>query len=154
MDPLRTGSNEGGVRDSDHLIKDGIAMTVVRSGPRPVQIKIAVNDLASSLAFYMEAFDLDYNVARRTHHRESSAFVFGEYGRDDFFLLWLLDNPDRRDRPGTANFSLLVDDVDSAHTRALAAGGTEVVAPHDAEGMPRSSGVRDPSGNWIGLAQG
>ena len=128
-------------------------MTVVHSGCRPVQIKIAVDDLASSVAFYRDAFGLDYQAARRTQQYESSAFVFGEYGRDDFFLLWLLDDASRPDRPGTSNLSLLVDDVDAVHARALAAGATEVVPLHDAEGMPRSSGVRDPSGNWIGLAQ-
>jgi predicted enzyme related to lactoylglutathione lyase len=152
-DGLGTVCDEGGVRDDDHVVEDGIALTRVRSGPRPVQIKIAVDDLASSVRFYAEAFGLDYEVARRTHDHESSAFVFGEYGRDDFFLLWLLDDPGRRDRPGITNFSLLVDHVDRAHARALAAGATEVVPPHDAEGMPRSSGVRDPTGNWIGLAQ-
>lgn len=129
-------------------------MSVVQVRCRPVQIKIAVDDLASSVAFYKEAFGLRYEVARRTEKYDSSAFVFGEYGHEDFFLLWLLDDPDRSDRPGTSNFSFLVDDVDTVHARALAAGATEVVAPHDAEGMPRSSGIKDPSGNWIGLAQG
>ena len=122
--------------------------------PRPVQIKIAVGDRESSVAFYENAFGLNFKVARRTDHHESSAFVFGDYGADTFFLLWLLDDPARFDRPGPSNFSLLVDDVDRMHASALAAGATEVIAPHDAQGMPRSSGVKDPSGNWIGLAQG
>ena len=129
-------------------------MPVVQSGCRPVQIKVAVDDAASSVAFYEEAFGLNYEVARRTQHHEGSAFVFGEYGQADFFLLWLLDDPNRFDRPGTSNFSLLVEDVDKIHARAIAAGATEVSAPRDLEGMPRSSSVTDPSGNWIGLAQG
>lgn len=129
-------------------------MPVVQSGCRPVQIKIAVDDRESSVAFYEKAFGLDFKVARRTEHYDASAFVFGDYGADSFFLLWLLDDPARSDRPGTSNFSLLVEDVDRMHASALAAGATEVVEPHDAQGMPRSSGVKDPSGNWIGLAQG
>ena len=129
-------------------------MSVVQSGCRPDQIKLAVADRESSVAFYEKAFGLDYEVARRTDHYDASAFVFGKYGRDDFFLLWLIDDPDRFDRPGTSNFSLLVEDVDEMHARALSAGATEVVPPHDAQGMPRSSGVKDLSGNWIGLAQG
>ena len=129
-------------------------MPAGQSRCRPVQIKLSVENGESSVAFYKQAFGLDYEVARRTEHYDASAFVFGEYGRDDFFLLWLIDDPDRFDRPGTSNFSLLVEDVDEMHARALAAGATEVVAPHDAQGMPRSSGVRDPSGNWIGLAAG
>jgi hypothetical protein len=64
--------------------------------------------------------------------------------------------------PGPSNFSLLVEDLDAYHARALTAGATEVAAPFDAEGMPRSSGegmprssaVLDSSGNRIGSAQG
>jgi predicted enzyme related to lactoylglutathione lyase len=128
-------------------------MSAAPSVCRPVQLRRAVNDLAASVAFYREAFGLTYEVARRTRPHNSSALMFGKHGRDSFFLLWPLDDPDRRDRPGTSNFSLLVDDVDPVDARALAAGATEVVAPHDVEGMPRSSGVKDPSGNWIRLAQ-
>ncbi len=145
---------EACIRAVDRYLQEGIVMSMVQSGCRPVQIKVAVEDREASVAFYQEAFGFRYEVARRTEHYDASAFVFGDYGRDTFFLLWLLDDPDRFDRPGPANFSLLVDDLDMAHSRALAAGATEVVAPHDAQGMPRSSGVKDPSGNWIGLAQG
>ena len=42
----------------------------------------------------------------------------------------------------------------AAHTNALAAGATEVAGPHDAEGMPRCSAVKDPGGHWIWLYQG
>ena len=123
------------------------------SGCRPVQIKIAVDDADSSVAFYQKAFGLDYRVARRTQSHEGRAFTFGTYGGDDFFLLWLLDEPGRCDRPGTSNFSFLVGDLDGTHARAIDAGATEVCPPRDAEGMPRNSAVKDPSGNWIGLAQ-
>ena len=37
---------------------------------------------------------------------------------------------------------------------ALTAGATEIAPPHDTEGMPRCSAVKDPSGNWIWLYQG
>ena len=79
--------------------------------------------------------------------------MFGTYGHDDFFLLWLLDDPHRSDRPGTSNFSFLVGDLDAAHAEAIGAGATEVSPPHESEGMPRNFALRDPSGNWIGLAQ-
>jgi predicted enzyme related to lactoylglutathione lyase len=58
------------------------------------------------------------------------------------------------DRPGHTTFGLLVEDLDDAHKRAVAAGGTEVTKPHDAQGMQRNSAVKDPSGNWIWLYQG
>jgi DNA-binding transcriptional MerR regulator len=124
------------------------------TGPRPVQIMIAVDDAKPAAAFYEEAFGMRSEVARRTKEAEYEALAFGEYERDDFFLMWLLDDPDRLDWPGTSNFSFLVDDLDAVHQRAIAAGASEVAAPHLAEGMPRNSRIRDPSGNWIGLAQG
>jgi predicted enzyme related to lactoylglutathione lyase len=83
-----------------------------------------------------------------------SSFMFGEYGQDGFFLLVLVDDADRLDRPGPSTFGLLVDDLATTHARALAAGGTELVAPRDAQGLPRNSAVKDPSGNWIWLYQG
>lgn len=138
------------VRD---LSGNWIGLAQGRTGPRPVQIRIAVDDAKASAAFYEQAFGFRSQVARRTRDADYSAFMFGEYERDDFFLLWLLDDPDRLDWPGTSNISFLVDDLDAVHQRALAAGAAEVAAPHDTEGMPRSSRVRDPSGNWVGLAQ-
>jgi DNA-binding transcriptional MerR regulator len=139
------------VRD---LSGNWISLFQGRTGPRPVQIMIAVNDAKPSVAFYEAAFGLRSAVARRTKEADYPAFTFGENERDDFFLVWLLDDPGRLDWPGTSNFSFLVDDLGAVHQRALAAGATEVAAPHDTEGMPRNSRIRDPSGNWIGLAQG
>src|SRR6266540_1848969 len=51
-------------------------------------------------------------------------------------------------------FGLLVDDLDEIHTKALAAGATKIIKPQDAQGMPRNSAVKDPSGNWIWIYQG
>jgi predicted enzyme related to lactoylglutathione lyase len=59
------------------------------------------------------------------------------------------------DRPGaTSTLGLLVDDLEAAHARAVAAGGTELVAPQSPEGMPACSAVGDPSGNWVWLYPG
>jgi hypothetical protein len=57
------------------------------------------------------------------------------------------------DLPGRSTFGLLADDLGACHARALAAAAAEVVAPRAAEGMPRSSAVRGPSGHWIWLYQ-
>jgi predicted enzyme related to lactoylglutathione lyase len=124
------------------------------TGARPVQIKLAVDDLPTSVAFYRDAFGLRYDVTRRTDDEDHSSFVFGEYGTDGFFLLHLKDDPTDSDRPGPTTFGLLVDDLDACHARAVAAGGTEVVPPRAPQGMPRGSAVRDPSGNWVWLYQG
>lgn len=101
--------------------------------PRPAAIKLAVDDEAEAKAFYTRAF--------------------GEYSSPDF-TVHLLGDQDRFDRPGPSGFSLLVEDVDAIHARAIAEGAAEVLAPREAEGMPRHSIVKDPSGNSIGLAQG
>lgn len=105
------------------------------------------------MAFYQQAFGVHYDVIRRTEDNEYSAFMFGTYGHDDFFILVLLCDKDRLDYPGPSTFGLSVADLDEHHARALAAGASEAVKPHDAAGMPRCSAVRDPSGNWIWLYQ-
>jgi DNA-binding transcriptional MerR regulator len=141
------------IRDADRLLQEGITMPALQVGCRPVQIKLAVHDVDASVAFYAKAFGLRYDVARRTEQTDYSAFVFGTYGEEDFFLLHLTVGQDRMDLPGQSTFGLLVEDLDAYHARAVDAGATEVVAPRDAEGMPRCSAVRDPSGNWIWLYQ-
>jgi DNA-binding transcriptional MerR regulator len=142
------------IGDVERLQTKGITMSVPLATCRPVQIKIAVDDVQASIAFYRAAFDLHYEVTRRAEETDYSSFLFGEYGQDGFFLLHLLDDPADTDRPGPTTFGLLVDDLDARHSRALAAGGTEVVAPRDLQGVPRSSAIKDPSGNWIWLYQG
>lgn len=108
---------------------------------------------AGTLRHYDEV-GLRYDVVRRTEDTDHSAFMFGSYGQADFFLLVLLGDKDRLDYPGVpSTFGLTVDDLDAYHARALAAGATEAVPPHDPAGMPRCSAVRDPSGNWIWLYQ-
>ena len=93
-------------------------------------------------------------MTRRTDDADHSSFVFGTYCENGFFLLHLVDDPLDTDRPGPTTFGLLVDDLDARHAGAVAAGAVEAVAPRGRQGMPRSSAVRDPSGNWIWLYQG
>ena len=139
--------------DIDHYLEEGITMSPV-TGSRPVQLKITVDDTDAAIAFYQKAFGFHYDVTRRTEDAEYSSFVFSKYGEADFFLLHLLADPNQADRLGPTTFGLLVEDLDEAHSRALVAGATEIAKPHDAEGMPRCSAVKDPSGNWIWLYQG
>jgi predicted enzyme related to lactoylglutathione lyase len=140
--------------DVDRYLTEGITMRVPQTGCRPVQLKITVDDVPKAVEFYREAFGFRYDIARRTEDGDYPAFLFGTYGKDDFFfLIHLLADPDDTDRLGPSTFGLLVDDLDARHTAALAAGGTEVFAAHEPEGMPRCSAVKDPSGNWIWLYQ-
>jgi DNA-binding transcriptional MerR regulator len=141
------------IQDVDHYLEKGITMSPV-TGSHPIQLKITVDDTDAAIAFYQQAFGFHYDVTRRTENEEYSSFLFGKYGESDFFLLHLLADPAQADRLGPTTFGLLVDDLTDTHARALSAGGTEIAPPHDAEGMPRCSAVKDPSGNWIWLYQG
>ncbi|MBB5081801.1 VOC family protein [Nonomuraea endophytica] len=141
------------IGDTQRFLQEGFTMPEVQTGCRPVQLKMAVDDLDAAVAFYVEAFAFRYDVARRTKEADYSAFLFGAYGQDDFFLIHLIAAPDHMDRPGASTFGLPTDDIDTRHARAITAGATEAVAPHDPDGMPRCSAVRDPSGNWIWLYQ-
>jgi DNA-binding transcriptional MerR regulator len=141
------------IRDIGRFLEEGITMPARLAGCRPVQIKIAVDDVDAAVAFYVKAFGFRYDVVRRAEDADYSAFLFGTYGQDDFFLLHLIASKDRMDLPGRSTFGLLAGDLDACHAAAIGAGATEAAAPHDSEGMPRCSAVRDPSGNWIWLYQ-
>ena len=138
--------------DTDYYLEKGLSMTPA-TGTRPVQLKIAVADVDEAIAFYQQAFGFHYDVTRRTDDGDYSSFMFSKYGENDFFLIHLLDDTSV-DQPGPSTFGLLVDDLDATHEKALAAGAIEVVKPQDAQGMPRTSAVKDPAGNWIWLYQG
>jgi len=141
--------------DINRFTEKGLPMPqVVNSGCVPVQIKLAVSDAAAAVEFYRTAFGMNYEVTRRTDDEEYYGFAFGEYGQPGFFLIHLIEDPTDFDRPGPSTFSLLVDDLEAVHKRAIAAGATEAMPPRQPRGMPRGSAVRDPDGNIIWLAQG
>jgi DNA-binding transcriptional MerR regulator len=136
----------------DQFIERGLAMAATTNA-RPVQIKLAVDDVDAAVTFYQQAFGFQYDVTRRTGDDEFSGFVFGNYGDANFFLVHLLCSEDF-DRIGPSNFGLLVEDLDTTLSRAVDAGAVEVVPIQDPEGMPRCCAVKDPSGNWIWLYEG
>ena len=140
------------VAQVDRFIEKGLTMSATTNA-RPVQLKLAVDDVDAAVTFYQQAFGFHYDVTRRTGEDEFSGFVFGSYGEPDFFLVHL-HCPDDFDRVGPTNFGLLVEDLDAALARAVDAGATQVVPTQDPEGMPRCCAVKDPSGNWIWLYQG
>ena len=140
------------VDEVDRFIEKGLTMSTTTTS-RPVQLKLAVDDVDAAVTFYQQAFGFHYDVTRRTGDEEFSGFVFGSYGEPDFFLVHL-HCPEDYDRLGPSNFGLLVDHLDSALARALDAGAVQVVQTQDPEGMPRCCAVKDPSGNWIWLYQG
>jgi predicted enzyme related to lactoylglutathione lyase len=130
------------VQAVDRYIEMGGIMTTLKTA-RIVQVTISVTDKPAAVAFYQKAFGASYQP-------EISSLQFGDYPDDDFFLLTI----ETAKGYGPSRFGLTVAGVDEAHRRALAAGGVEVEAPYDAAWKPRSSEVRDPSGNVISLFEG
>ncbi|MEV4627021.1 VOC family protein [Micromonospora sp. NPDC049523] len=130
----------------DEFIEKGELMPALQT-VHPAQIRIGVTDVRAAASFYTKAFDVVFNEA-------IGSLQFGTHHSERFFLITLEEAaPDSTDR-GRAHFGLLVEDVDAAHARALAAGGAEVQPPTDFTWKPRASCVRDPSGNLIDLYQG
>ncbi|MFC7482853.1 VOC family protein [Luedemannella flava] len=127
-------------------LTEGVAVASLK-GSRIAQVTIRATDHAALVAFYEAAFDATYNA-------EIGSFEFGTWPDDAFFLLTVADAETHPGPDGPARFGLLVDDLDAAHRRALAAGGTEIYPPVKLRWKPRSSGVGDPSGNHIDLYQG
>lgn len=119
----------------------------------PVQIKLGVADRGRAQRFYSAAFGLAESVIRHTEDGDFTGYQFGEYGQPGFFLLVMVDETDI-DRPGRSTLGLSVPDLELTHRRALEAGATQAVAITAAEGMPSTSAVTDPDGNWIWLYQG
>lgn len=142
----------------DHYVSEGITMSnpvsTMITTPTPVLLKVAVDDIEAAREFYRAAFGLQEQVARHTDDEDFSGYIFGEYGQPGFFLIFLTQSDwNELDRPGPSTFGLLVPDLDAAHARAVEAGAVEAFPPRAAQGMPRHSAIKDPSGNWIGLTQ-
>lgn len=135
----------------NHLTK-GIPVPQPITGVAPVQIKLTTLDLPRSRQFYREAFGMNEQIVRHTDDADFPGYQFGSYAQPDFFLLNLVDSNDF-DAPGVSTFGLLVADLEQVHAAALTAGATEAVPVHEAAGMPASSAVKDPDGNWIWLYQ-
>jgi len=117
---------------------------------RIVMINIAVTDLDQSRRFYEDVLNVQFAEERHDDGPTHLNATFGEWTRRvGFISLW-----PNNDRAGTTDIGFLVEDVDRAYERALAAGAGDVSVPQDVEGMPRNAQVTDPSGNHIGLYQG
>lgn len=137
----------------EDYIENGVRMKQTTPPCRVAEINLGVDDVDAARRFYEATFGLEF-----TEDRHEDGFVhllaaFGSWPSDEFFLLNIHDGRDDPFRAGRANFGFLVDDLDAVHRRAIAAGGTEINAPHDATGMPRCSAVVDPANNLLNLYQ-
>ncbi len=133
----------------DEFIEKGVALAT-QQGSRIVMINIGVHDLARSRRFYEELLEVEFAEERHEGGAPHLNATFGEWNTPSWFLVSLWADADRA---GTVDIGFLVDDLDRAYERALAAGATEVYAPRHIQGMPRTAQVSDPSGNQLGLYQ-
>lgn len=121
-------------------------------GFRPVAINVGVKNIEEAIEFYEGVFGtkLETNEAdgRPVHARL-------RFGDDDSFFLLNIRERGAGDphRDHVSAFGFVVDNIDAAHDRAVAAGAREHFAPMDEAGMPRHSRFQDPSGNRIVLWQ-
>jgi DNA-binding transcriptional MerR regulator len=120
---------------------------------RIVEVNIGVENLDDARRFYEAVFGVPLTEERHGDGPSHLFAAFGSWPSSEFFLLNLSDAERDPYRAGRANFGFLVDDLDAAHKRGLVAGGTEISAPHDEPGMPRTSAIVDPSNNLIHLYQ-
>jgi predicted enzyme related to lactoylglutathione lyase len=122
------------------------------TGSRIVEITLDVASVEESIAFYEQVFQVTLD---RDEHGDGPVHYhvqFGTWPSEQFFLLHVFRRDGSQPRPSHLGF--LVDDLGAVHGRALAAGATELAAPHHVPGMPQNSCVEDPSGNTIDLYQG
>ena len=138
----------------DDYIENGVRMRpTTETACRIVEINLGADDVKKARTFYESVFGVEF-----TEDRHDDGFVhllasFGSWPSDEFFLLNISDATDDPYRAGRANFGFLVDDLDAVHARAVGSGGTEISAPRETSGMPRTSTIVDPGGNLINLYQ-
>jgi DNA-binding transcriptional MerR regulator len=137
----------------DDYIENGVRMQQPTPPCRVAEINLGADDVEAARRFYEATFGLEFSEDRHDDGFVHLLAAFGAWPSDEFFLLNIHDGADDPFRAGRASFGFLVDDLDAVHKRAIAAGGTEISAPHDAAGMPRCSTVVDPSNNLLNLYQ-
>ena len=102
--------------------------------PRPFFVAFRVRDTAASVSFYREAFGVPPESWQ---------------GSAELRLGLLPPDPSAS---GNAEIGFVVNDVDAAHAREVAAGAEVVREPRD-EQSGRTAAYRDPDGNLVTLTQ-
>src|SRR6266536_5677035 len=119
----------------DEFIEKGVFMPALK-GNRVAMINIAVNELEQSRRFYEEILNVEFAEERHGDGPVHLNATFGEWNTPNWLLLSLWPNSDRA---GTVDIGFLVEDLDGAYERALAAGATDVFGPRSIEGTPQPS---------------
>ncbi|MGH7911994.1 MAG: VOC family protein [Candidatus Dormibacteraceae bacterium] len=115
--------------------------------PRPTRPTLSpyliVPDADSVIDFLRAAFGAEVESIHRT---PAGGVMHAELRIGDSVVMLGSKSPGRQ-----ASLHLLVEDVDAAHARALAAGGRSEREPANQDYGSRSAGVCDPGGNiwWL-----
>ncbi len=109
-----------------------------------------MKNLADAIRFYEEVFGVKFETGESSGRPVHARLRFGD---DDSFNI-RERGADEPHRDHISAFGFVVDDLEAAHRRAVAAGAKQHFAPMDQEGLPGHSRFEDPSGNRIVLWQG
>jgi catechol 2,3-dioxygenase-like lactoylglutathione lyase family enzyme len=123
------------------------------SGPRLVTVVLEVADLDRSEKLYREAFGLDLH---RSLHDSDDPWIGGAHAAvswtEGAFVHFALYESRGGARTAGAQVAFAVNDIEEAHSRALAAGAEALHGPRN-EPWGRSARYRDPDGNVVELTQ-
>ncbi|MHB1022128.1 MAG: VOC family protein [Acidobacteriaceae bacterium] len=116
------------------------------AGFRSVTPYLLLSDAKAFIAFVTQAFGAEEH---RMHVDPSGQIRHGELQIGDSILWIAQSNPDWPAMQ--TGLYLYVEDTDATYNKALAAGGTSIMAPADQFYGDRNAGVTDPCGNqwWI-----
>jgi predicted enzyme related to lactoylglutathione lyase len=136
------------------IARSGYAQQDVRvNTSRLVAVVFEVGDLDRSIELYRNGFGLDLHVE---DHRGDDRWTSGRHAAtswtDGAFIHFALYASKDGTVTQRSQVGFRVDDLDDAHTRAVAA-GAELVHGPKAQPWGRSARYRDPDGNIIELTQ-
>jgi len=124
--------------------------------PRLIFVALNASDLDRSLAFYRDAFEIDFHTD--TNEPESDPWYGGRHSAfswtDGAFLHFALFPARNPERPVSrdAQIGFNVADIGAAHAHAVAAGAEVVHEPRD-EPWGATARYRDPDGNLVSLTE-
>ncbi len=118
-----------------------------------ILVVVEVSDLERSRRLYVDGFGIDLH---ESVHDDSDRWIGGAHAAyswtDGAYLHFALYQAKGRERTTGAQLGLAVDDIDTAHIAAVAAGAEIVHAPRP-EPWGLTSRYRDFDGNVISLTQ-
>ncbi len=128
-------------------------MSSVPEGFHTITPYIAVTDAAAAIEHYTDALDAELLIRIQMPGSDKIMHSCLQIGSSKLFLC---DENEGMQAPkngqGGSSFYVYVDDIDSAHAKAVKAGMTETMAPDDMFWGDRMSSITDKFGHHWSLA--